>query len=122
MASLFRKTITRPLPKGATIESRKAGPVAVWRNRNGRRQTAPLVLDAAGKPRLGPDGRPRVRSQSRTVYAKVAGLGNAIPTGCKTEDGARHKLAELVKRAEHIAAGILTDAEAQTKTEQKAKD
>ena len=114
MASLFRKTVTRPLPKGAVIIDREAGPVAVWKDRNGRRQTAPLVLDADSAPKLGPDGRPRVRTQSRTVYAKVAGIGDAIPTGCRTEDAARYKLGELVKRAEHLASGILTDAEART--------
>ncbi len=114
MASLFRKTVTRPLPKGAEITNRKAGPVATWCDRNGRKQTAPLVLDDDSTPKLGKDGKPRIRTKSATVYAKVAGIGDAIPTGCRTEDAARYKLAELVKRAEHIASGILTDAEART--------
>ncbi len=114
MASLFRKTVTRPLPNGATIERRKAGPVAIWHDRNGRKQAAPLVLDADGELRIGADGKPRIRTTSATVYAKVAGLGDAIATGCKTEDGARFRLSEMVKRAEHRRANILTAAEAQT--------
>ncbi len=120
MASLFRKTVTRPLPAGADIIDRKAGPVAVWKDRNGHKQTVPLVLDTEGKPKLGLDGKPRVRTQSRTVYAKVPGIGDAIPTGCRTEDAARYKLAELVKRAEHLKSGILTTAEARTADHQAA--
>ncbi len=119
MASLFRKTVTRPLPKGATVENRKAGPVATWRDRNGRKQTAPLVLDGDGKPAVGSDGKPRIRTKSRTVYANVPGIGEAIPTGCRTVDAANHKLAELVKRAEHLKSGILTTAEARTADHQR---
>ena len=114
MASLYRKTVTRPLPEGAAIEERHGGPVAVWRDRNGRKQAAALLIGNDGKPKLGPDGKPRIRAKSATVYAKVAGIGDCIPTGCRTEDGARHKLAELVRRAEHLRANILTEAEART--------
>jgi len=114
MASLYRKTVTRPLPKSATIEDRERGPVAVWRDRNGKRRAAPLVLDADGKPKLSAKGEPQIRTKTATMYLKVPGIGEDIPTGCRTEDGARYKLGELVKRAEHLKANILTEAEART--------
>lgn len=114
MASLYRKTVTRTLPKSAKIEDRKGGPVAVWRDRDGKRRSAPLVLNDDGTPKLDAKGQPRIRTKSATVYLKVPGIGEDIPSGCRTEDGARYKLGELVKRAEHLKANILSEAEART--------
>ncbi len=114
MASLYRKTVTRTLPRSAKIEDRKGGPVAVWRDRDGKRRSSPLVLNDDGTPKLDAKGQPRIRTKSATVYLKVPGIGEDIPSGCRTEDGARYKLGELVKRAEHLKANILSEAEART--------
>ncbi len=72
------------------------------------------MLGPDDKPKLGRDGKPRICTKSATWYAVVGGLGDAISTGCRTEDGARLRLAELVKRAEHLRAGLLTAGEART--------
>jgi integrase len=111
MASLHRKTVTRSLPASAKIEQRKGGLVAVWRGRDGRKKAAPLVLGDDGTPKLGADGKPRIRERSSTVYAKVSGVGDAVPTGCRTTDGARYRLGELIQRSEHRRAGVLSEAE-----------
>lgn len=116
MASLNRKTTTRPLPKSAELIERGGRQLARWKDRSGRTRTAPLVLNADGTPKRGPDGRPRIRTRSATVFAKlrIGGAVRVVATGCRTEDGATHRLGELVKRAEHLQANILTPSEARS--------
>ncbi|MCA9244892.1 MAG: site-specific integrase [Phycisphaerales bacterium] len=112
MASLHRKTTTRAAPADATIERTKTGMIAKWKGRGGRTRTGVVVLNADGTPKRGPDGRLRVRTLSKTLYAKVGSAVSA--TGCRDADAARFRLGELVRRAEHRRADILTAAEAAT--------
>ncbi|MEZ6098446.1 MAG: hypothetical protein R3E01_05695 [Pirellulaceae bacterium] len=45
MGTLYKKTVTRQLPAGATITTNRAGErIAKWRSRNGKPQTA-IVVD-----------------------------------------------------------------------------
>jgi integrase len=62
----------------------------------------------------GEDGTIRVRGRSKFYMAKYRdGSGNVVEvsTGCRDETAARQVLADLMKRSEHVRAGILTAAE-----------
>src|SRR5271166_3950068 len=58
MGSLFKKTITRPLPPGAEIITRKGERLARWRDGKGKLRTAPVTT--------GKDGTDRIRDESGT--------------------------------------------------------
>ena len=45
MASIFRRTYTRPIPPGAEIVTRKGERRARWKDKRGRTKTAPLSED-----------------------------------------------------------------------------
>jgi integrase len=107
MASVYRKTVTRPLPDGAEIYVRKGQRFARWKDGKGKSQTAKVTT--------GRDGSPRIVVETRTFYAKFRdgeGIVREVPTGCRTKDGALSILKELTDRAEKVKANILTPAEA----------
>ena len=58
MGSLFKKTVTRPLPPGAEIVSRKGERLARWRDGKGKMRTAPVTT--------GHDGAERIRDMARS--------------------------------------------------------
>ena len=62
MASVYRKTVTRKLPAGAELFTRKGERFARWKDGKGKRQTAPVFE--------GRDGSLRVRMESGTYIAK----------------------------------------------------
>src|SRR5438046_3150213 len=109
MGSVFKKTVTRPLPPGAEIVVRKGARLARWRDAKGKANMAPLTI--------GKDGADRIRDESSTYFARHRD-GNGIvvetPTGCRDETAARQVLADLERRAERVRAGLLTPAEART--------
>ena len=120
MGTVYKKTVTRPLPNNATIASkrRKATPkelrkdptkatiaevIATWHDRGGGKRTGLVIT--------GPDGLQRVRLLSETYYAKYRdGLGivREVPTGCRDIQAAKHKLAELERTADKVRVGTLT--------------
>jgi len=105
MGAVFRPMVTRPLPRGAEIVSRKGGQVAVWTDSRGGKHQADLV---EGDP-------PRIRERSRKYVAKFRdgdGVTKCVSTGCTSAEGARAVLAKLVGAAERVRAGIVTRAEA----------
>jgi len=105
MGSVFKPFVTRPLPEGARIVTRKGKPVAEWLDANGKKRQAPAT---AGDP-------PRLRERAGTYTAQFkdgAGVVRRVPTGCKSLDAARAVLADLEARAEKVKAGIVTQAEA----------
>jgi integrase len=110
MASIFRKTVTRPLPAGATVsktrdKQKRLIDQARWTGRDGKTRTAPAFER---------DGSWFVREESGTWFARYRdgdGINVEAPTGCKDEGAARAALNELVKQAERIRAGVLTHAE-----------
>jgi len=100
MATIYHKKYTRPIPKGAEVFERGGEKWARWKDRSGRTRAAPLT----------PDGR-RVMLQTRTWvirYRDGEGRVREVTTRCQDEQAARHVLAELVKRAEYVRAGIIT--------------
>jgi hypothetical protein len=123
MGTVLRKSVTRPLPAGAVVASRRrratarelrqepgrqsvVEQVATWRDRTGKKRTAVAV--AAG------DGSLRVRVESETFYAKYRdgeGIVRVVPTGCRDKQAAQSKLAELERTADKVRAGALTVAE-----------
>jgi hypothetical protein len=109
MGSIFKMTVTRPLPSGAEIIVRQGVRLARWRDAKGKSKTTPLTI--------GKDGTERIRDESSTYFAKLRD-GNGIvveaPTGCRDETAARQVLADLERKAERVRAGLLTSAEART--------
>ena len=120
MATVFKKTYTKPLPKDAEIFTRKAkgekgedGEVprfARWKDGRGKPQTALVTIPKKGKHA----GTLRIVREARTFTAKYRdGHNNVceVSTGCRDETAARQVLAELVKRAEQVRSGILSPAQ-----------
>jgi len=103
MATVFKKTFTKPLPEGAELFTRKGQRSARWKNAKGKTRTAKVTT--------GKDGKPRIMLEATTYTAKFrngSGVVREVATGCRDEQAARQVLADLVKRAEHVKAGILT--------------
>src|SRR3954462_5795335 len=109
MGSVFKKTVTRPLPSGVEVIVRKGEKLARWRNGKGKLRTAQLTT--------GRDGTERIRDESNTYFARFRD-GNSIvvevPTGCRDETAARQVLAEMEGRSGRVRAGLITPAIART--------
>ena len=106
MASVFRKTATKPLPKNAEIFTRKGERFARWKDGRGKNRTAAVTI--------GRDGTDRIVIQAATYTAKYRdgqGVIREVATGCRTKDGAFSVLRELTGRAEKVKAQILTPDE-----------
>lgn len=109
MGSVFKKAVTRALPKGAEFITRQGVRLAPWKDAKGKPRTAPVTT--------GKDGSERIRVESGTFIAKYRDGDNLVvetPTGCRTEDAARQVLADLERRAERVRSGLITSAEART--------
>jgi integrase len=109
MGTVFRKTVTRPLPTGAELITRNGRTLARWKDTKGKTRTATAMTGASGEA--------RIRVESGTFVAKFRngdGLVVELPTGCRTEDAARQVLADLERRAERVRAGLISPAEART--------
>ena len=107
MGSLFKKTVTRPLPPGAEIITRQGERLARWRDGKGKMRTAPVTT--------GKDGADRIRDESGTYvgrYRDGNGLVVEVSTGCRDKTAAQSVLADLERQAERVRAGLLTPAEA----------
>jgi len=103
MATIFRKTYTQPLPKGAEIVERRGRKVALWLDRRGRKHYEQITA--------GREGQTKIIRESPTwmaQYRDASGRKLVVSTGCRDEQAARQVLANLVRRVEHIKAGILT--------------
>src|SRR3954469_13263216 len=107
MGSLFKKTVTRPLPPGAEIVTRQGVRLARWRDGKGKTRTAPVTT--------GQNGADRIRDESGTYVARYRdgnGLVVEFSTGCRDKTAAQSVLADLERQAEKVRAGLLTPAEA----------
>lgn len=106
MATVFRKTVTKPLPTNAEIFTRKGERLARWKDRRGKNRTAPLTT--------GRDGSDRIIVRARTYTAKYRdgqGLKREVATGCRDETAARQVLADLQRSAEFVKANVISAAE-----------
>ena len=109
MGSVFKKTVTRPLPPGAEFITRQGVRLARWRDGKGKTRTAPVTT--------GKDGADRIRDESGTYFARYRdgdGIVVEVSTGCRDKTAAQDVLADLERKAERVRAGLLTPAEART--------
>ncbi len=107
MGSLFKKTVTRPLPPGAEIITRQGERLARWRDGKGKMRTAPVTTKQ--------NGADRIRDESGTYvgrYRDGNGLVVEVSTGCRDKTAAESVLNDLERQAERARAGLLTPAEA----------
>ena len=106
MGTVFKKTVSRPLPKGAELFTKQGQQFARWKPSRGRARTA--------KATTGKDGSTRILEETRTYTAKFRdgeGIVCEVSTGCRDEDAARSVLAKLERRAELVKAHVITAAE-----------
>jgi integrase len=107
MGTVFRKTVTRPLPQGAETFTRKGERWARWKDRKGKTRTASLTI--------GQDGTERISVESPCYVAKYrdgAGVVRVVSTGCKDETAARQVLADLERKSELVRSGVMSATEA----------
>ena len=106
MGTIFRKQFTKPLPEAAELFTRKGEHFARWIDGNGKTRTEKVTT--------GKDGTPRLLIEAKTFTAKFRDCGRVVrevATGCHDETAARQVLADLLKRAEHVKAGLTTAAQ-----------
>src|SRR5690349_6598519 len=105
MGFVYRKQFTKPIPSGAEVVTKSGSPHARWKDRRGRTRTAPLSEDGT-----------RITCAARTWTARYRDADGRLveeATGCKDEQNARAKLAELERQAERVKAGVVTRGELQ---------
>jgi len=106
MATVYRKKIIRPMPKGAEIVAQRGKQLACWRDGRDRKRTAEIAV--------GRDGVVRIATRTATYYARYRdanGQMRDLATGCRDETAARAVLADLVRRSELVKAGVITPTE-----------
>jgi len=116
MATVYRKTYTKPRPKNAETFARKGERLARWKDAKGKTRIAKLTT--------GQDGTERIIVEAATFTAKYrdgAGVVREMPTGCRTKDGALSVLNDLTDRAEHVRSGVLSKAQADIADHQHTK-
>ncbi len=109
MGSIFKKTATKPIPKGAELFSKSGKRFARWKPSKGKVRTAPVTT--------GRDGTDRIVITVGTYLAKYrdgSGLVREVSTGCHDEDAARSILSKLERRAELVKAEVISTGEAAT--------
>ena len=95
MGTIFKKTVTRPMPPNAEFIVRQGVRLVRWKASNGKTKTAPITTRV--------DGTERIRDESGTYFARYRnGDGKVIDvaTGCRDESAARQVLAGLFERTD----------------------
>jgi integrase len=108
MGTIFQPYVSRPMPDGARIVTRKGKRFAMWTDAKGRAHKAPATGPTAK--------RPGIVERSLTYWAQYRdadGRKRRVSTGCRDKAAALQVLADLVRRAEMIRGGIVTASEAQ---------
>src|SRR5262249_5910561 len=106
MGTVFKKQVTKPLPRDAEVFERKGERFARWKQK-GKSRTAPLTV--------GKDGSDRIVIESSKYFARSrdgGGVVRLVPTGCRDETAARNVLADLERKAELVRSGVMSRAEA----------
>ena len=124
MGSVYKKTVTRPVPANSQITERrrKATPkefwkdpsqaivlerIAKWRDKLGELRTGLVVV--------GEDGTDRVRVKSATYYCQFKdgnGRHQVLKTGCSDKQAAQSVLDDHLKRAQLVKAKVMTSDQA----------
>ena len=109
MGSVYRKSVTRPLPAGAELFTKAGGQYARWKPAKGKTRTAKVTT--------GKDGSLRILDEAGTYIAKFrdgSGYVCEVSTGCRDLDAARSILSKLERRAELVRSEVISPAEAAT--------
>ncbi len=109
MASLVRKTFTKPLPLKSERFERKGKFFARWTDTKGKQRSARICR--------GESGEERIIVEARTWTAKYRdGSGRIleVSTGCRDKSAAQARLSELVRDAEMVRGGVISAQEAST--------
>jgi len=106
MATVFKKTFTKPLPSGAETFTRKGEKFARWKDAKGKTRTAKVTTGKSGSERL------IIEAETFTAkYRDGSGIVREVATGCRDETAASAVLGEMVKRAVHVKSGLMTAAQ-----------
>ena len=109
MGTVYKKTVTRPLPKRAELFTKNGQQFARWKPAKGKTRTAKVTTGA--------DGSPRILDEAGTYIAKFrdgSGYVREVSTGCRDEDAARSILSKLERRAELVKSEVISATEAAT--------
>ena len=109
MGTVYKKTVTRPLPKGAELFTKNGQSFARWKPAKGKTRTAKVTTGA--------DGSTRILDESGTYIAKFrdgSGYVCEVSTGCRDEDAARSVLGKLERRTELVKSEVISAGEAAT--------
>lgn len=109
MATIYRKTYTQPLPKNTQIVERNGQKMALWVDNKGKKHFDQITTGNKGQTKI-----IRYSPTYLAQYRDADGQRVIESTGCRDEQAARHVLAELVKRVEHIKAGIISTQQCRT--------
>ena len=108
MGSVYKKTVTKPLPPEAEIIEKNNGQFAKWKDHRGKIHSDPITT--------GRDGQPRIRVEAKTYTAKYRdGLGiiHEHATGCRGKRAAEMVLAKLEEESEKVRSGVLSSVESE---------
>lgn len=106
---IFKKTITRPLPKDSKIIQAKGETFAVWSSRGKKKYREKVIKNS--------DGQYRLACKSKTWYCRYrndSGVIVEVNTGCHDKEMARGVALQYVRRRELVISGTLTPTEAAT--------
>jgi hypothetical protein len=106
MGTVFKKTVTRPLPKGAELFTKNGQSFARWKPAKDKTRTAKVTTGA--------DGSTRILDEAGPYLAKFrdgSGYVCEVSTGCRDEDAARSVLGKLERRAELVKSEVLSKGE-----------
>ncbi len=98
MGSIFKQSVSRPIPADSEIVTKDGRPFARWRV-HGKLRTAPLSEDGT-----------RIVTKSSTYYGRFRDASGVVvtrSTGCRDEQAARQLLATWMREVEQIHAGTL---------------
>jgi len=102
MASVYRKSYTKPLPADAELFTRRGQEFARWRV-GGKLRTARVTTGKKGELRL------RIESETFTAkYRDGSGIVQESATGCRDKTAAQAVLRDLVARAERVKSGLVS--------------
>ena len=106
MGSVKKKTITRKLPEGAEVLTRRNQQYAEWIGRNGRKRTASVKKNRSGVF--------RIQEHTKVYYAKYRdgqGVLREVSTGCRDKQAATVVLHNLEGQVEKVKSGIISPDE-----------
>jgi len=109
MAVIYKKSYTQHLPNNTQIVERNGKKMAMWVDGKGKKHFDEITTGQKGQIKI-----IRYSPIYLAQYRNAAGEMVYESTGCRDEQAARHVLAELVKREEHIRAGILSSQQCRT--------